>query len=94
VSVSKKKKEVPEISQAIRSMGKIANRLESIISTVHCIEESHNQHIETEDRLNHRVCQVELELKNQQDVILRLGQENEDLSKIQLNKRSERPNWR
>lgn len=63
-------------------MGKIASRLESIIATVQSIEESHHNQIETEDRLNHRICQVELEMKNQQDMIAGLDDENEELSTI------------
>jgi hypothetical protein len=63
-------------------MGKIALRLETIISSVHSIEESHNQHIQTEDRLNHRICQLELDMKNQQEIMSGLDQENEELSNI------------
>jgi DNA-directed RNA polymerase subunit E'/Rpb7 len=75
-------------------MGKIATRLESIISTVHCIEESHSRHLETEDRLNHRICQVELEMKNQQDVVVALHEENEELSKHRFMQRKKCLNWR
>ena len=63
-------------------MGKIASRLESIVATVHSIEESHHNYIETEDRLNHRICQVELEMKNHQDMIAGFEDENEELSII------------
>lgn len=64
---AKQKKEVPEVETAIRSMGKISARMDSIITTIQAAEKEKEFLTEENDRLTRMIQQLELEERNLQE---------------------------